>query len=644
MSNETHNETTTPESTAPDSPVEDAKEPIVLGLQKRQLILTAVAVAIAGLIGVGIGAALSGGDEPQEEKEAEQSHDHGTVYTCSMHPQIRSEEQGQCPICGMDLIPASEDDDASDDSTPNRVRLTERSLALAKIRTAPVERKDSTTRELGLLGRIEPDETRVKSVTAWTAGRIDRLRIATTGQRIAKGQVIATIYSPEIYAAHRDLLQAQGQLDRLGESVEFARSSASATLEASRQKLRLLGVSNAELKRMEASEKPWTAIEIRAHASGVILDRLVDEGNYVDAGTPLYRVADLRKLWLQLDAYEHDLKQISKGQDVTFQVAGIEDTFEGKVAFIDPIVDRAKRVAKVRVEIDNPDGALRPGMFAEATVHSRSAQAEQAPLTVPDTAPLFTGRRSVVYVEVPDMDRPTYDAREVRLGPKSGEVYPVLSGLSEGERVVVYGAFTLDADLQIKGGQSMMTRDDDQTREPAKTIDIDEEFKAQLSPIVDHYLKLTAALADDALDDAHDASNAMASAIGAAVAPESAEAKGTWKRIQARALKHAQDVSTADGIDATRARFEDLSKTIAQIVETFGNPTDRKLRWAHCPMAFDNRGADWIQSDDQLANPYYGESMLRCGEFRQTVDAGMYPAEPKSSPSTAPTTAPTEDR
>lgn len=391
-----------------------------------------------------------------------------------MHSQIRKREPGACPICGMALTEvegAELDRDEEHSEQPARIALSERARILAGIRTVAVEPMDTSIRELRLLGRIAYDETRIKSVTAWTGGRIDRLRVAATGRTITAQQTIAKLYSPEIYAAQSDLIQAYKQVQRLAAGSQPARRAAGAALTAAEQRLRLLGVRGSDIANMRAAESPQRHIWIRTPFAGTVIERLVDEGAYIEAGTPLYRVADLSRVWVQLDAYETDLPLLSLGNRVSLTVIGLPDrAFSGRVSFIDPIVDMGTRIVKLRVEVDNPDGQLRPGMFAEAVLQSER-KGQSARLMIPHTAPLFTGVRSLVYVEITDSERPTYEAREVTLGTRAGEFYPVLAGLESGEQVVVRGAFVIDADLQIRGGASMMTRDDDITRSREQSLD-----------------------------------------------------------------------------------------------------------------------------------------------------------------------------
>lgn len=415
-----------------------------------------LALPVVALLAFGLGSWLQ--SDPNSAKQATDTHTHDaeeTIWTCSMHPQIRQPEPGQCPICGMDLIPVEGSTSSEDDE--RRVSLSERARILARIRTVEAQRLGSGRVERRLLGRVDYDERSLRTVTAWVSGRIDRLHVSTTGERVKRGQVIATLYSPEVYTAHQDLIQARQQLERLqAGATPSASRAAQAALDAARERLRLLGVPSGEVRTMERAAKPSERVRIRTPFGGTVIERVATQGSYVETGSGLYRVADLSTLWVQLDAYESDLPVLKAGQQVSLRVDALPgEVFQGTVTFVDPVLDPQTRTARVRIEVKNQDRRLRPGMFVEASVQSDAAGSE-TPLVVPATAPLFTGRRSVVYVEAADTESPTYEAREVTLGPRMGELYPVLAGLQEGERVVIHGAFAIDADLQIQGGDSMM--------------------------------------------------------------------------------------------------------------------------------------------------------------------------------------------
>ncbi len=592
----------------------------------------------AGIVlGVALGAARCSGPAKETHHAGEDlASAEQTVWTCSMHPQIRQHEPGQCPICGMDLIPVSTATAGSSDANSGRVMLSDRARALARLTTTAVHRQSDAVAELRLLGRVEPNETTQKTVTAWTGGRIDRLQVNATGERIRAGQVLATLYSPEVYTAHQDLLVAKRQVARLQDSPEATQQAASSALEAARERLRLLGVPDDALARMESEERPTRAVQIRTPFSGTVIERLASEGSYVSTGTPLYRIANLNTLWVQLDAYENDLSRISLGQSVRISVDALPgEVFEGKITFVEPTLDTSRRTAQVRVQVDNRDGRLRPGMFAEATVAAAEPEGEPSPLVVPATTPLFTGRRALVYVEVETGDRVAYEPRSVRLGPRLGDVYPVVAGLSEGERVVTRGAFALDADLQIRGGPSMMaSSDDSQAGAWDDVIHLAPAERQLLSPVVAAYLDVQGALADDDLPKAKTAAAALARAAGLVELKRLREAEKAWAELATALKGHGQHISSAENLEQAREGFEPLSKALIALLTRFGNPLDRSVHLAYCPMASGSDGALWVQEPAEIDNSYFGASMLTCGEIRQEVTPGGYLSLPPTvSPS-----------
>ncbi len=581
------------------------------------------------LVGFLLGTLAVGFGGPSESTSVAPPIEQVAQWTCSMHPQIRQSEPGACPICGMDLISVSST--SAGETEGHRVTLSERARALARLRTTTVRRRSAASTEVRLLGRIEPDETTLKSITAWTGGRIERLHVKVTGQRVRAGQTIATLYSPEVFAAHQDLLVAKKQVSRLSQSPQASRDAAAAALEAVRQRLRLLGVPDDTLARMERQTKPTRRVSIRTPFAGTVIERVATEGAYVATGTPLYRLADLKKLWVQLDAYESDLARLSQGQQVEIEVEALPgEVFRGEVTFIGPTLDTRRRTSQVRVEVDNADGRLRPGMFAQATVAAPTAGA--SPLVVPATAPLFTGRRAIVYLELDDGARTVYEPRTVRLGPRLGNHYPVVAGLSGGERVVLRGAFALDADLQIRGGTSMMASPDDRDATVwDHAITLDPEYAKRLAPVLEHYLELQRALASDELDRAHKAAQQLEHEV-AKVDLQPEEAAKVWAGIGSQLRAHAHHVDQATDLETARVGFEGVTEQISTLLGRFGNPLDRPVHLAFCPMAQGTEGASWIQQGETIDNAYFGNSMRTCGEVRQEIAPGAYLNPPVDTP------------
>jgi len=543
--------------------------------------------------------------------------DEESTWTCAMHPQIRQPDPGQCPLCGMDLVPVGDTETLG----PERVRLSERARTLAEIRTTPVRRLDSVEGSVRLLGRVDFDETTLHTVTSWIAGRVDRLLVDTTGARIRRGQPVARLYSPEVYAAHGDLLAAKRQLDRLAGASPLARSAAEASFEAAQSRLRLLGVPAASVARMTDARNPTRSVTITSPFAGTVVERLASAGAYVETGAPLYRLADLDRLWVQLDAYESDLAQLTVGQTVALEVDALPgETLDGRITFIDPVVDPERRTARVRVAISNDERRLRPGMFVEATVRSDADAAQ--PLVVPASAPLFTGRRSLVYLSRGDGE---YEAREIRLGARLGDVYPVVAGLTQGDEVVTHGAFAIDADLQIRGGRSMMTRgDDDDPGAFELAAELPADWRAPLAAVVDAYLQIQVALAEDDADAARTHARDLVARADEHDPETPAKEAELWTALRAELRMRGTHVGDAVTIEEARRAFEPLSATVARLLRVFGNPGEQTLRLAHCPMAFDNRGAAWIQAGEVVDNAYFGAAMRTCGTIEEEIAPGAH--------------------
>lgn len=431
------------------------------------------------------------------------------VWSCSMHPHIQRDGPGQCPLCGMDLILVPQDESEGMED-PRQIRFSPAQKSLMRIETVPVERRFPVA-SLRLVGKVTYDETNIAYITAWIAGRIDRLFVDYTGLAVQKGDHMVELYSPELYSAQEELLQAVKGMQQLSSSgLSSLRASAQGTVESARDRLRLWGLTAEQIKQVEKSGKPQENVTIYSPSSGVVIHKDAQEGMYVETGSRIFTIADLSAVWVQLDAYESDLQWLRYGQSAEFSTEAFPgEIFHGRIAFIDPVLNPKTRTVGVRVNVDNSDGRLKPEMFVRANVSARlamggkvvdeelagkwvspmhpeiisdepgvcpvcgmdlvkteslgfsteSSEGVQPPIVIPASAALLTGQRAVVYVEDPDADRPTYVGREVVLGARAGADYIVSSGLSEGDLVVVSGNFKIDSALQIQAKPSMMNPD-----------------------------------------------------------------------------------------------------------------------------------------------------------------------------------------
>ncbi|MDP6419461.1 MAG: efflux RND transporter periplasmic adaptor subunit [Candidatus Krumholzibacteria bacterium] len=503
-------------------------------------------------------------------------------WTCSMHPQIRQPEPGLCPLCAMDLIPVS---GSSSELGPRQLKLSERAEALAEIQTSRV-RRDQAERELQLYGKVAVDETRRSRIAAWTSGRIEKLHIDFLGAEVHKGEPLADIYSPELISAQEELFQ----------------SLRSGNADAAREKLRLLGLDKREIASIEEAGRPRDAVTIRANLDGVVLEMPSMEGAYVQTGSPLFTVADLSRVWVQLEAYEKDLPWIRAGQEVSFQTESWPgEVFHGTVAFLDPMLNETSRTLRLRVEADNPGGKLKPGLFVRARLLAPFGDSHS--LLIPASAPLLTGRRAVVYVS---KGQGLYEGREVELGPRAGDHYVVLSGLSEGEKVVTRGNFKIDSSLQILAKPSMMSMDEKQT--PAA-------FLQSLDPLYESYFKVAESLSLDRVPDLSELKQSLSEITTDFLGDHQ---KKEWDSLSSRLESALEEMGKTKDLGDSRSRFEPLSYAMIDLAVTLGGSGNVPVYEFHCPMAFDWKGSDWLQGRDGVENPYFGSQMYRCGS-RTTV-------------------------
>lgn len=675
------------------------------------------------IVGVAIGVSFnktSKNESPQDVSDIQGKELEPELWTCSMHPQIKLPASGKCPICGMDLIPLVVDKEvksikrkyacsmmcthpidlpgkcpicgmemveievSDDDYSIGTIALSEDARKLAKVQTVPV-RHLFVSNEIRMVGKVEFDETRLNYITAWVPGRLDRLYVDYTGISIKKGDHLVYLYSEELLSAQQELLGSIKAVENLFDSSsESALSMAKSTLRASQEKLRLWGLTEDQISELGKQEKPSDHITIYSPISGIVVHKNLNQGAYVKTGDRVYTIADLSKVWIKLDAYESDLMWLRYGQKVNFSVEAYPgQKFNGAVSFIDPILNESTRTVKVRVNADNADGLLKPGMFVRAVLYSKlasggkvmdaqlsgkwispmhpeiikegpgncdvcgmplvkaetlgyaSAEANEknAPLVVPVSAPLITGKRAVVYVEHPT-EEGRYEGREIQLGPRAGNFYIVLGGLEENEKVVTNGNFKIDSAIQILGKPSMMnpsggvpaaSHDHDaghakKGQTTANDMIIDKEFKRQLRDVYTAYFSVQNALSKDDYDTAIiETKTALQFVDNMDMGLLTGDVHIHWM-THSKALIHALgQLRDSKDIQSAREYFAPLSNVMITIVSMFGGDGESPIYKVHCPMAFNDQGADWLQNNQTVANPYFGSAMLNCGVVKETM-------------------------
>jgi Cu(I)/Ag(I) efflux system membrane fusion protein len=365
-------------------------------------------------------------------------------YECPMHPEVKADQPGKCPKCGMELAPKYRTDKEAFTS----VKLTPDDEAKIHVTTSVAEYR-AISRTIRTFGKIDYSERGLSTVSARVPGRIDKLFVNATGTRVKKEQPLLLLYSPELITAEQELLQAWRDVN--GTSGAATLSDLSKQLfDSARRKLLLLGLSEEQVAGVLSNNEPMVHLPVISPAEGIVTKMNVISGMYVEEGMAMYELADLSTVWLKSEVYEQDIGSVAVGQKVIVKSGSYPDrTFEGRITFIEPTLDPMTRTARVRAELDNPGELLKPEMYVNADV---LLPGQGDSLVIPATAVLDTGMRKIVYIA---QGGGTYVGRVVILGPRSGDWYPVVSGVNPGERVVTYGNYLIDSQSQLSGNGSI---------------------------------------------------------------------------------------------------------------------------------------------------------------------------------------------
>tara|TARA_R110002153_G_scaffold54973_3_gene152983 strand:+ start:7964 stop:9847 length:1884 start_codon:yes stop_codon:yes gene_type:complete len=622
-------------------------------MEKYKNYIIAAGILILGII---LGNVFSGGDSETTHAEGEHNYVQDPVtqlWTCSMHPQIKMEEPGNCPICGMELIPMESSDDSSENIAANEIVMNEEAYQLANIQTTIVE-KASADKEIRLLGRVKPDERRLYSQVSHIPGRIERLYVNFTGEKVYTGQKIVRIYSPELISAQKELFEAIKSKDIYPQLYT-----------ASRNKLKLWKLSDKQIDAIEATGNVQEQIDILSDHTGYVMNRNVELGDYIKAGGNLFDIANLSSVWVMFEAYEADIPWIHINDKVSFNIQAIPGkTFEGKITYVDPFVSSSTRVAKVRVEVNNPGNKLLPEMYASGIIKAKMKGMENT-IVIPKSAVLWTGKRAVVYVKVPHEKTISFVYREIELGQDMGQFYIVQDGLEEGEVVATNGVFRIDASAQLLGQKSMMNpeggkislgghagmdmggdtkadgvdhskmdmsdaKKDNATDHTNMENDADHTdmnqritttptFKNQLEQVFNAYIKLKDGFVGDDSSAASAAAKELSNAMKKVDMKQLTdhEAHNHWMTISKEITGSASSISEISDIEEQRSHFKHLSAHLSKGVKLFG--VNQKVYEQFCPMADNNKGAYWLSLQEKIKNPYYGGKMLTCGDNKTVI-------------------------
>lgn len=583
---------------------------------------TKILLAITLLVGLLVGALFFGGSTKEEDNKTEVKSK-AEVWTCSMHPQIRQPEPGDCPICGMDLIPL---ESGNDDIDPEAISMSESAMIIAGISTYKVGNTDGV-KEISLNGRIEVNEKTVYSQSSHIPGRIEKIQVTFVGEYVKKGQVVAYVYSPELASAQQELIEAYSVKEiqpQLFESVKM--------------KLKNWKVSDATINSIISSGKTQDRFPIYADVSGYIIKKNVELGDYLQKGQTLYDVADLSTVWVLFEIYESDMSWVKKGNKINYTVASFPgETFSGTIAFIDPFINPMTRIAKARVEVANSGLKFKPEMFATGTLKTKVV-GNKATLSVPKSAVMWTGKRSIVYIKNETDKGITFKLREVTLGPLLGNDYIIEQGLEIGEEIVANGTFNVDAAAQLAGKPSMMNleggrvstghnhggatmpmSEDKKVVLKAEKTTISAEAKKSLQPLYKDYFEFKDALTKDDFNSAKKALLEFQKSLDKInMSLFKGEAHNVWMSYQTELKKNTLHAAHTKDIKELRMPFEPISNVMIAMTKAF-NPLSESTYVQFCPMANSDKGANWLSKENKVVNPYFGVSMLKCGEVKETI-------------------------
>ncbi|MEP6668478.1 MAG: efflux RND transporter periplasmic adaptor subunit [Chthoniobacter sp.] len=406
-------------------------------MNRREFILVSSIAALAGVAGCQRKGA--GGTDPNVD-----------YYTCTMHPSVRSQDpKGKCPICSMDLVPvwkkgtlAAATPKASSGPVLNEFSVPVERQQQIGVTYATAERKPlhHVIRSVGL---VVPDRTRRQEFVARVEGYVQKLYVTSPGEPVEEGQPLLTIYSPELSSAEREFVNLLETRDRI--SAGEGKAAAERSIEAARRRLEQWNITAKQIAELEKARKPSEFLTLNSPFKGVVEDVPVDQGRRVMSGDHLVNVADLSMVWVWAEFYEDELSMLAKGQKVTVTTKAYPgQKFEGEVGLINPFLAEMKRTIKVRVDIPNPDFKLRPGMYVNIELAMDMGEG----LTIPVSAVMPTGSHALVFV---DKGEGKLEPRFIQLGRKYGDIYEVLDGVKEGERVVASANFLIDAESKVQG-------------------------------------------------------------------------------------------------------------------------------------------------------------------------------------------------
>lgn len=617
----------------------------------KSILIAGVAILIALWIGTAWGQptinAIKGlwhSGHDQKPAVAAGGHDHSGAggapasdateyFTCGMHPWVVLPKEGTCPICQMDLTPI----DPS--KFTGEVSISPLIVQNIGVRIAPVT-EGPLVKTIRTVGSIDYDETKVRDVNIKINGWIEKLHVDYLGAEVERDDPLFELYSPELYSAQEEYLLAWRNRDKVGaDFVPEAAIGAASLLDAARTKLEYFDITEQQIAALQKSDKPAKTMTIRSPHTGVVIMKHANEGMKVNPGMQVYRIADLSKVWTMVTLYEQQLPFVTVGQAAVMTLPYIPgQTFEGKVIYVYPYLETKTRQVKVRLEFDNPNMLLKPGMFVN--VELRGTLAKKTTLA-PRSAVIDTGERTVAFVS---LGEGKFEPRDVQLGPETenGRVQ-ILDGLKPGEMVVTSGQFLIDSEAKMREALAKMIKGDMAADQQAVADVIDTahleslppEAAAKINQLLDAYFAIGKTLAADKTQGIADPARAIASTINTLLKIEIPGAPHFWHNHDEAATVRgkALEMIKAANIKDARLIYADLSIALSKLTKATGVPASyaKTVQELHCPMYREGQGGSaWLQKSGDVRNPYFGSTMLRCFDRRVALPVTGGSDKPKT--------------
>jgi membrane fusion protein, copper/silver efflux system len=536
-------------------------------------------------------------------------------YTCTMHPWVHSKKPGTCPVCGMDLVPVYKNKPQSDQSTQSGASSKPMARAESNDFDVPLERQQQfgvtyaqakrqrLVRTIRTVGLVAADKGRQWMYVSRTDGYVQKLYITSPGQLVEEGQDLLQVYSPDLATSEQELIKLLENRDhgtpRDGDQL----------IQSAKRRLRQWNLTDQQIEELEKNRISSEYLTLVSPFRGVVEDVPADQGARFSLGQKLISVADLSLVWVWAEFYQNEIPMIKLGQAVSITF-GSDQTITGVVAVVNPFVSQTQRTTKVRIDLPNPDLELRPGMYVNADLSVDLGEG----LTVPTNAVVPTGTRNIVFL---DKGNGKLQPTIVRLGSQVGDDYQVLGGLKEGDRVVASANFLIDAESQVQGALQDFDRaaPTPSPEEARRENDLGGNSKKPFDSLLNDYAAIHAQLAHDKTDRLKDSVNDFDSDIHVIAGADFH--LGSRQPLFMESLKELDEATEpafqANDLEKARIQFGKISAALIKLLSDYRPPLTQDWKVMMCPR-WTKSSARWLQTDQEIHNPFIGTSMSNCGQ------------------------------